>query len=476
MMKGKRNSQRYKSRREFLKQSLYAGLNASLAGSLLLSSCGKRKRYAKNTNVVFISIDTMRADHISCYGYKKELTPNIDQLAMQAHRFTSAYTTMPTTLPAHASLLSSLYPRQLSVRRNGETVPVEATMLAEVLQAAGYSTAAFVSSVTMNARYGLNQGFQTYDDAGQQGFRPANESLKAAISWLDKHNNEPFFLFLHLYDPHTPYYAPKDFRTRFGAPHRPMPPPEIGIMSNPKMFTAELIRESIAAYDAEIAYADWAVGKFMERLNQLRLDENTIVVLLSDHGESLDELITRYGYAFDHGEFLYNYELQIPLLIRIPENLSQKQNVHTTPVSIVDIMPTILETLDIEPPDTIAGISLVPVLRGQKGVRNAVFSERRKFQKVPTPYLGDYDFSGYDFSIIENEWHFIFSTVRESELYNLAQDPHEVSNLKHEIERSRKLKNKIQHWHKQTKPFFGPTKFEIDKQMLERLRSLGYTE
>ncbi len=157
--------------------------------------------------------------------------------------------------------------------------------------------------------------------------------------------------------------------------------------------------------------------------------------------------------------------------MRIPEYLSQKQNVHTTPVSIIDIMPTILETLDIEPPGSIAGISLVPILRGQKGVRNAVFSERRRFQKVPKAYL-----AGYDYSIIENEWHFILSTVRENELYNLVQDPYEVSNLKHEIERSRKLKNKIQHWYKQIKPFFGPTRFEADTQVLERLRSLGYTE
>ena len=250
-MRRKQDSHSGLSRRDILRYGLYGGIGGALSGSLWLSGCRKQPRQRKDgrANVLLISIDTLRADHVSCYGYKKLTTPHIDRLARQGHRFSNAYTTMPTTLPAHASLLSSLYPSQLSSRRNGEKVPAGATTLPEILQSAGYATAAFVSASVMDARYGLNQGFQTYDDAN---IRPAGKTLVKATKWLKKHSGEPFFLFLHFFDPHTPYHAPESFRTKFDAPNKPFPPAS-KFVPNPSRFTTGLIRKSIAAYDAEIA-------------------------------------------------------------------------------------------------------------------------------------------------------------------------------------------------------------------------------
>lgn len=424
------------------------------------------------TNLLIISIDTLRADHISCYGYKKNTTPNIDFLASQSHRFKNAYTTMPTTLPAHASLFTSLYPTQLNIRRNGEKVPAEVTTLAEILKSSGYTTTAFVSAVVLDERYGISQGFETYEDNfGKYNQQTAGNTLAKTVSWLKNHNNDPFFLFVHFYDPHTPYYAPDPFRKKFQAPNRPQPP-ELEFLQNPGQYTPVLVKQVIAAYDASVAYADWAVGKLLHRLEQLGLDENTLVVLISDHGESLDELITRYGYAFDHGEFLYVHELRIPLIVRMPEAKSQrKKMVHSLPVSIVDIMPTILELLHIEPPELVSGRSFLPVLYKEKISPQPIFSERRTFKIVPKPYL-----KGNSYSIIEDNWHLIFSTNRNNEFYDMAVDPYETSPINSNYERALDMIGKLQIKLKQIKPMFGPTKFETNKESIERLRSLGYIE
>ncbi len=458
------------SRREVLKYWVYGVLAAGLLSSILLCGCS-RLRGVKGPNIIIISIDTLRADHVSCYGYKKNTTPNIDRLAFQGHCFTNAYTTIPTTLPAHASLFSSLYPKQLSAQRNGEKAPEDATTLAEILNSSGYITAAFVSSMVLDRRYGLAQGFKTYDDPGKRDSCDAEETLDKATVWLGNHSKEPFFLFVHFFDPHTPYYAPESFRRQFGAADISAPP-AIEFVREPGRFTADVIGNAIAAYDAEIAYADWALGELMSEVQRLGLDENTVVIFVSDHGETLDELIERYGYAFDHGEFLYAHQLHIPLIIRMPKWIRKEMGIiHTTPVSLVDIMPTILEMVNIKPPSRIAGRSVVPILRGEQFPSSPVFSERRTFGKLPQPFL-----KGESYSVIEGKWHFIFATDQENELYNLTEDPRERFNLLRESKKVNELKNELHKWLEQVQPLFGPSVFETDKEAVERLRSLGYTE
>ena len=458
------------TRRKILKYGLYAGLAARLSPSLWLSGCRRPSRRKKQLSVLIICLDTLRADYVSCYGYKQKTTPNIDRLAMRGHRFSEAYTVMPTTLPAHASLFTSLYPTQHTSRRNGQELPDGLTTVAEIFQSAGYATAGFVSTYILDERYGLNRGFQTYDGVGDEKERPATKTLGKATRWLRTCGDRPYFLFVHLYDPHTPYYAPKSFRKLFKAPKSSMPS-EKAFLKKPADFTPGVVRKVIAAYSAEIAYADWAVGRLMEKLDRLELAETTLVILLSDHGESLGELITRYGYAFDHGEFLYGHQLRIPLIIQIPSWVCAEQSlVHTTQVSILDVMPTILEILEVEPPGFMVGESLLGMLRGEKMSHGPIFSERRVFQKPAIPYLAE-----DAYSIIEGQWHRIHSG-RGVELYDLGSDPEELRDLGPQHEKCGYLDRKLREHFNSLKPLFGPSKFETDAEALQRLRSLGYTK
>jgi len=460
-----------RSRYHLKKIGFWVGLPMLIGLSVWLKSTLGSPTQTDRTNILIISIDTLRADHVSCYGYKYKTTPNLDRLALQGHRFHNAYTSIPTTLPAHASLFTSLYPRQLSVSRNGEKIPDGAATLAEILQVKGYATAAFISTIALNERYGLGQGFQIYDDIAEGTQRPAEITITRAAEWLQDHCNDQFFLFVHLFDPHVPYAAPEAFRQRFHAPPIKTPP-VCGFIANPGQLTTDLINKTIGAYDAEIAYADWAVGELLRKLEQLDLKNNTMVVVTSDHGESLGELLKRYGYAFDHGEFLYAHQLRIPMIICLPGvAFSEKGLVHTNPVSIIDIMPTILDLLEIKPPEPIAGHSLIPIIRGKTEANNAVFSERRSFETAPKPFL-----RGKDYSIIEMERHLIFSTIRDSELYNLIDDPDEVSDLRQERNKIDILTSKLQIWREQYKPLFNRSSFEEDRGMIEQLRSLGYVQ
>jgi len=423
-------------------------------------------------NVLIISIDTLRADHLSCYGYGRQTSPNIDRLADYSHRFSNAYTTLPGTLPAHTSLLTSLYPRQFSILVNGETVPSKVTTLAEILESSGYTTAAFISTSALDARYGLNQGFQTYSGVGDTKLElPAKDTVSKAIQWLGGHKNETFFLFVHFFDPHTRYDAPEYYRKKFEVSNKGEPLEDYIFIQDPSLFTPERVHDIVSAYDAEIAYADWAVGKLSDELDKLGLKEDTIVVLVSDHGESLDELIKSHGYAFDHGEFLYTHQLHVPLIIRMPGGTSEEKGVvQTTPVSLIDVMPTILDVLKIKSPDYMAGTSLFPLLLGQEATYGPVFSERRSFETPPKPY-----FAGDDYSIIEDKWHLIFSTIRESELYNLSEDNREKNNLSNQAKKIEALESKIESWRKQAEPLFGASVPDTNEAALEKLRSLGYT-
>jgi len=212
------------------------------------------------------------------------------------------------------------------------------------------------------------------------------------------------------------------------------------------------------------------VGALRYELAQMGVEDRTVVVLLSDHGESLDELLPRYGYAFDHGEFIYAHQLHVPLIIRMPEEPSAENGVvHTGLVSIVDVMPTILDILEINPVDTMAGRSLMPVLKGEQATSGSLFSQRRTFDKPPRPFL-----AGEDYSIIRDGWHLIFSTIRDVELYNLAEDPREVSNVVQEREKVDALTGELRRWLHELKPLFGPSRFETDEKAIERLRDLGY--
>ena len=254
-------------------------------------------------NVILITLDTLRSDRLSCYGSKTVDTPNIDAFAAEGVRFTNAASTVPLTLPAHASIMTGLYPPGHGVRENvGLVLDARIPTLAELLGRSGWATAGFVSAFVLDHRWGIGRGFDRYfDDFDLGGLETANvanvgsvqrdgaDTVAAAVRWLDKRPaGRPFFLWLHLYDPHDPYAPKEPFRSRH--PGRP--------------------------YDAEVAYTDSLVGEFRRALGERRLLEDSLVVVTSDHGEGLGD----HGETL-HGFFVYDTTIHVALIVKPPAGL-----------------------------------------------------------------------------------------------------------------------------------------------------------
>ncbi|MBM3284805.1 MAG: sulfatase, partial [Candidatus Aminicenantes bacterium] len=256
------------------------GLAALLALRLLVP--GARIKKDSSLNVLLVTLDTTRADRLGCYGYEKAKTPNLDFLAAKGVRFQNAYCQVPLTTPSHCSILTGTYPLYHQVRNNGSyALSAEITTLAEVLKGRDFQTAAFVSSFTVDSRFGLDQGFDVYDDtfvAGQT-FKALNserkaEAVFAAFSrWVEKGIAQPFFCWVHFFDPHLPYDPPPPFNEEFADD----------------------------LYDGEIAYMDYYLGKTVALLRERNLLSRTLVILAGDHGEAFGEKVEA-----GHGVFLYD--------------------------------------------------------------------------------------------------------------------------------------------------------------------------
>src|SRR5262245_43827798 len=268
--------------------------------------------------IVLITIDTLRADHLGCYGAAGAATPVLDGLAREGVLYEDATSVAPVTLVAHATILTGLIPPAHGVRSNGSfRLPAEVTTLAERLHARGFATGAFVGSFVLSHEFGLDQGFDTYDDTLPRqrpdrkfdfAERRAVEVLSRAADWAVAKKDGPFFLWAHVYDPHAPYDPPPPFDRTFA--DRP--------------------------YDGEIAYVDSEIGKFLERLRGARILDRALLVVTADHGEGLGE----HGES-THGLFLYQSTLHVPLIVRPPGGRSPGQRVART-IGLVDLAPTIL--------------------------------------------------------------------------------------------------------------------------------------
>jgi arylsulfatase A-like enzyme len=437
-----------------------------------LRSLDSPVRVVRPLNVVLVSIDTLRADHVGCYGYNRDTTPNMDRLARKGHRFERAYAPMPTTFPSHAAMFTSLYPTQLGVRRNGDHLPNQAMTLTQILRSRGYETAAFVSSTAMNGRYGLSRGFDRYDDTGKGLKRRGEDTVAAALTWLGQKRNRAFFLFVHLVDPHTPYHAPGAFRGRFDAPDQAMPP-AYGFVPDPSIFTPEKISACIRAYDAEIAHADHALGTLVGDLEKRGLADSTITIVVADHGEAMDDLLKRFGFAFDHGKFLYEHQIRVPLIVSLPPRVTTSvEVVHEMPVSLLDLMPTVLDMVGLEAPARVAGRSLLPLMRGQTMPPVVLYAERRSFEKPPKRFL-----AGRGSAVLDWPWHLLTSDGMKPELFDLSSDPQETTDeiAGHAVLAAR-LTSDVRRWSLDLTPWWDPGAPETEPGALARLRALGYVQ
>jgi choline-sulfatase len=329
--------------------------------------------------VVVVTLDTTRADRLPPYGYGDAVMPGLERLAREGVVFDRAYTVAPLTLPAHASLFTGLLPPRHGVRENaGGPLGAGFRTLAETFAAAGYRTAAFVGSVVLDANRGLDRGFEVYDSVRGARERPAGAVADAAIRWLDTAAESPFLLWAHFYDPHLPHAAPEPFASR----HDP--------------------------YVAEIASVDSQVARLVAALERHRLLDRVAVVVLADHGESLGERGER-----DHGVFLYESVLRIPLIVRAPGFAARRV---PSPVSVVDVMPTLLDLAGLAGPAG-DGVSLADAMGGGAAERE-IYAESvypARFGWAPLFALRDARYKLID--------------APQAELYDLRGDPFEERNL-----------------------------------------------
>lgn len=310
----------------------------------------------KPLNVILITVDTLRADHLGVYGYPKNTSPNLDRFAKESLVFRHAYAHYPATVPSLSCLMTSHYAHETKALTNEYTLPPEAVTLAEILKAKGYRTGAVVSNMILLHDSGLNQGFDEYDDdmEGKTVLgleRNAEHTTRKAIAWLERTQKEKFFLWLHYMDPHGPYTPPAPYDTMFVAqrPSGEVPlPVNEGLSGKGGIPEYQVLGDHrdpdyyIAQHDGEIRYCDYWLGELLQTIRKLGLLQNTLIVFTADHGEGLGE----HDYYFDHTDYLYDELLHVPLIIRFPGSGGESREVERL-VGQIEVLPAVLRSLSI---------------------------------------------------------------------------------------------------------------------------------
>lgn len=407
----------------------------------LLKPGAKIKKDA-SLNVLLVTLDTTRADRLGCYGYDRARTPNLDGLASAGVRFENVYCQVPLTTPSHCSIMTGTYPLYHQVHNNGSyALPAELTTLAEVLRGRDFQTGAFVGSFTVDSRFGLDQGFDVYDDnlAGGEAFKPLNAERKADKvyaafrSWLDKRKERPFFCWVHFYDPHIPYDPPAPYNIDFAD----------------------------SPYDGEIAYMDRYVGQVTEALREKNLLQRTLIVLAGDHGEAFGEKVET-----GHGVFLYDGTLRVPMIFwaegHLPRGLVVKPRVR-----LIDIVPSILDMLGLPLSGEIQGTSLLPYISGR---------EKRSLDSYVETYFPRENYGWSELvGLVDGDWKYI--QAPKPELYNLKDDPGEnINALGRESGQAREMRSRLQEIIAASSSKLASAKRELTSEEREKLRSLGYVD
>ncbi len=452
-------------------------LCALAAGSLWRAPLGR-------VNVVLITVDTLRADALSPYGGPRGRTPAAERLAREGLLFENAFCPMPQTRPSHASILTSQQPREHGVLNNATALGPQALTLTEVLKSHGYQTAGLVSVKLMDPSSGASQGFDEFSAPEAGAARTADETVTEALRYLDrvKASGSPFFLWLHLFDPHMPYAPPEQFRS---VPDDGSPALEAEF-SWPRL--RELARQSDGAlpqavlaqgkrlYQGEVSFQDHWIGQFLEHLDVTGLTERTLLVLTADHGECFE-----HGVFFEHTDCLYDAAMRVPLILRFPGRL---------PAGIRD--PRLVESVDIAPSVLdLVGLGAVGSFRGRSlvngGKRDATFFERPLYHEEAArnrpgrnedirsvggqsvlPVHPERDW----LAVRTLEWKLV-SLGDEDELYRVAADPAEAQNLIRDRGGvAAELRQALRAWRARHPVELDRSR--INEDLRETLRSLGY--
>jgi choline-sulfatase len=457
-------------------------------------------------NILVYVVCTLRPDHMSLYGYDRDTTPYLKKLGSSAVVFDAAHAQAPWTKPSVSSLMTSLHAAAHGLVNDTDTIPKSATTLAEQLRSAGYVTASIVANPFAGRTSGLDRGFdymleypvvqRNRTDTVDRGTDSAAIN-RAIFPWIERHRDEPFFLFVQSTDPHAPYRPPADEEARFANPAETATfNRDYGKLRDVRAYgggatvtQAEMrakgvdvetyIKRAKERYDAEIAHNDKSIEDLIGKLKNVGALDNTLVVVASDHGEEFWE----HGFGA-HGHSVYSELIRVALVFWNPRLLPTPRRI-SEPVQLIDIMPTVLEMVDIKIPDGTQGQSLFPLLKGQPFTRNApVIASKLALPKakegggVPENLTDS-------FARIEGRWKFIYRAqagrahLKQAELYDRNADPGDRNDLApHQKETTGKLTHQVAEWvdvQKQIRKQLGPGgTSKIDARTLERLRSLGY--
>ena len=388
---------------------------------------------AGKSPIILISVDTLRSDHLPAYGYRKIDTPGIDSLRADSILYERAYAHAPLTLVSHSSLFTGQLPAEHGIRDNiGYQLDPKSKTLAESLKAKGYATGAAISAIVLRGDSGIKRGFDFYDDDVDfdpnvltmgRAQRAGDATREVAQRWIGQHKSDPFFFFLHLYEPHTPYDPPEPFLSRYGK-----------------------------TYDGDVAAADAVVGRFLDYLRSEGLYDKATIIFLSDHGEGLGE----HG-EDEHGIMLYRETLQVPLLVKLPGAKEKGKSV-ATPVQLIDVFPTVADSLGF--PHQGEGQSLLAALNGKVDEQRKIYSETY----YPRFHYGWSDLH----SLISGSSHYI--QAPKPELYDVVADPAEMKNT---LQENRRAYNAL-------RAAIGPyvkgaeAPKSIDQEQAQQLAALGY--
>jgi len=404
-------------------------------------------------NIILITIDTTRADRMGFLGSRRGLTPHLDEVARQSAVFTRAYSQAPFTPTSHATVLTGTYPQYHQVLNWGTLLRKDIPYMPDILKAHGYTTAAFVGSIALDPGWavpGFERGFDTYDSHySREGYSPktryqtterrGGEVVARALAWLSQHQQGPFFLWVHLFDPHEPYDPPEPYKTRYAK----------------------------APYDGEIAYVDSALGKFFSQLKASGLYDGALIAMTADHGESLGA----HG-EDQHGIFVYDETIHVPLFIKLPHGQAAGKRVEDT-VELADIMPTLLETAGIEVPKEVQGTSLGELMKpGPEGEAAAqAWRDRGAYSEA------DYGHLAFGWSALQSlrTEKYTYIQAPRRELYDSAVDAKAQHNLASASPAvADTLSARLEVFRQKTTNARQAPKADLDAASMKKLAVLGY--
>ncbi len=466
------------------------GLATASALGLMVGEVTYGLRSVSGKNLVIICIDALRPDHLSCYGYERKTSPNIDLLAGSGARFERAICQSPGSTASHASIMTSLYPLTHGAWNVGDSLHEDVPSLQKHLRDRGYTTAFFGNNYFLSPRFGFTTGFDTFGNeelaykvkgaslglyprslGAARLFRtwrvkpgaPSEFSIDQALSWMEKNRKRKFFVFLHIMDPHAPYSPPGDYRHAFFSRDYP------GELRDGKKLRGRIDAlepweedQLVDLYDGEIAYADSKVGRLVEALRTWGIDEKTVVVITADHGEVLKE----HGGIFNHG-YLWDYCTRVPLIVNLPPSIPAGVS-RGQVVQSIDIAPTALSLLGESPLEQAQGVDLTAVIRDSSSTMGLAYT------------LGGIT-KGEGYSLTGSRWKLAWIDEDHVELYDLESDPGETRNLVDErSEVVSELKKRLLLWVEESAAAAMVPRSEtvdlerLEDEVQERLRTLGY--